>query len=305
MRFMVGSNQSAVRKRLFTVSIFSLLIFLMSLTAWTTAAEAASSRTQMGRSIYKTKNSSYRANNGERSHLNDGPGGCGCPPGPRGPKGSPGPVGPRGTHGATGPQGVPGTPGTPGAIGPQGIAGIPGLQGAIGPQGIAGIPGTQGATGAPGPQGAIGPQGATGASGSGLSQYGYIYNQAAQVVAIEADVTFNTNGILTPGITHTAGTSQIDITSAGDYKVTFSVSGVEPNQFALFVNGASAAGGVYGSGAGTQQTYGQAIIALAVGDVLTLRNHSSAAAVTLQTLAGGTQTNVNASIILEKLQDEL
>jgi BclA C-terminal domain/Collagen triple helix repeat (20 copies) len=290
MRFMVGSNQSAVRKRLFTVSIFSLLIFLMSLTAWTTAAEAASSRTQMGRSIYKTKNSSYRANNGERSHLNDGPGGCGCPPGPRGPKGSPGPVGPRGTHGATGPQGVPGTPGTPGAIGPQGIAGIPG---------------TQGATGAPGPQGAIGPQGATGASGSGLSQYGYIYNQAAQVVAIEADVTFNTNGILTPGITHTAGTSQIDITSAGDYKVTFSVSGVEPNQFALFVNGAPATGSVYGSGAGTQQTYGQAIIALAVGDVLTLRNHSSAAAVTLQTLAGGTQTNVNASIILEKLQDEL
>ncbi|HEY5002882.1 MAG TPA: collagen-like protein, partial [Ktedonobacteraceae bacterium] len=146
MRFMVDSNQSAVRKRLFTVSIFSLLIFLMSLTAWTTAAEAASSRTQMGRSIYKTKNSSYRANNGERSYLNDGPGGCGCLPGPRGPKGSPGPVGPRGTHGATGPQGATGAPG---------------------PQGATGAPGTQGATGAP---------------GSGLSQYGYIYNQGAQVV---------------------------------------------------------------------------------------------------------------------------
>jgi hypothetical protein len=83
--------------------------------------------------------------------------------------------------------------------------------------------------------------------------------------------------------------------------VTFSVSSVEPNQFALFVNGALVMGTVYGSGAGTQQSYGQAIITLAADDVLTLRNHTSSAAVTLQTLAGGTQTNVNASILIEKL----
>jgi len=36
-------------------------------------------------------------------------------------------------------------------------------------------------------------------------------------------------------------------------------------------------------------------------DVLTLVNHSSAAAVTLQTLAGGTQINVNASLLIERL----
>jgi hypothetical protein len=61
-------------------------------------------------------------------------------------------------------------------------------------------------------------------------------------------------------------------------------------------------GSGYGSGAGTQQNYGQAIIAVAAGDILTLRNHTSAAAVTLQTLAGGTQTNnVNASILIKKL----
>jgi hypothetical protein len=33
----------------------------------------------------------------------------------------------------------------------------------------------------------------------------------------------------------------------------------------------------------------------------TLRNHTSAAAFTLQTLAGGTQTNVNAWLLVEKL----
>ncbi|MEH7110172.1 collagen-like protein, partial [Bacillus sp. JJ1764] len=80
-----------------------------------------------------------------------------------------------------------------------------------------------------------GATGATGAAG-GLSQYGYIYNLGAQVVPIEADVIFDSNGIITPGITHAPGTSQILVTTPGDYEVTFSVSGVEPNQFSLFLN---------------------------------------------------------------------
>jgi BclA C-terminal domain len=91
------------------------------------------------------------------------------------------------------------------------------------------------------------------------------------------------------------------VSIAGDYKVTFNVSGVEPGQFAVFVNGASIPQAIYGSGAGTQQCNGQVIVTLSAGDVLTLQNHFSAAAVTLQTLAGGTQTNVNASVLIEKL----
>ena len=120
-------------------------------------------------------------------------------------------------------------------------------------------------------------------------------------MAIEADITFDTNGPLTSGITHAPGAAGIAIVNAGTYLVTFSVSGVEPNQFAIFDNGLLVAGTVYGSGAGTQQNVGQAIITIAAGDVLTLRNHSSAAGVTLQTLAGGTQANVNASVTIEKL----
>jgi hypothetical protein len=58
---------------------------------------------------------------------------------------------------------------------------------------------------------------------------------------------------------------------------------------------------VFGSGAGTQQNNGQVILTLVAGDVLTLHNHTSAAAVTLQTLAGGTVANVNASVLIRKL----
>ena len=100
---------------------------------------------------------------------------------------------------------------------------------------------------------------------------------------------------------HTTGSPAITAAVAGHYRVEFSVSGLESSQFAVMLNGVAVAGGTYGSGAGTQQNDGQTILNVAIGDVLTLRNHTSAAAVTLQTLSGGTQTNVNASVIIEQL----
>ena len=100
------------------------------------------------------------------------------------------------------------------------------------------------------------PAGQTGPAGSNaVSGFAYIYNQRAEVVAIEAAIAFDTNGPLL-GVTHAPGNAGIVLTSAGVYRVSFIVSGAE---------------------------------------------HSSAAAVTLQTLADGTQTNVNASITIERL----
>ncbi|WP_423249653.1 BclA C-terminal domain-containing protein, partial [Bacillus thuringiensis] len=168
-----------------------------------------------------------------------------------------------------------------------------------GPSG--GPPGPTGPTGLPGSVGPPGPTGPTGLTVSGLSHYAYVFNTAAQVVALEAPILFNSHGRMTSGFTHTLGTSQLMVLNAGDYKISFSVSGVEPNQFTLFLNGAPVTSAVYGSGAGTQLNNGQTILALAAGDIITLNNHTSAAAVTLQTLAGGTQTNINASIVIEKL----
>ncbi|MGH0686774.1 BclA C-terminal domain-containing protein, partial [Bacillus mycoides] len=180
--------------------------------------------------------------------------------------------------------------------GPPGPTGPTGITGATGPSG--GPPGPTGPTGLPGTAGATGP---TGLTVSGLSHYAYVFNTSAQVVALEAPILFNSHGRMTSGFTHTLGTSQLMVLNAGDYKISFSVSGVEPNQFTLFLNGAPVTSAVYGSGAGTQPNNGQTILALAAGDIITLNNHTSAAAVTLQTLAGGTQTNINASIVIEKL----
>jgi len=123
-------------------------------------------------------------------------------------------------------------------------------------------------------------------------------------VAVEAPVLFSTNGPIGSGVvSHAPGTSQVTVNTAGTYEIGFSVSGVEPNQFTLFANGSPIPGSTYGSGAGTQQNTGVTMVVLSVADVVELVNHSSAAAVTLQTLAGGTQTNVNASLTFNRLSD--
>jgi hypothetical protein len=189
--------------------------------------------------------------------------------------------------GSQGLQGVQGTIGAPGSDGADGVDGTNGTNGIAGTNGTNGTNGTDGAPGAPGP--------------ARVAQYAYVYNLAAQTVAIEAPVLFDANGAMTSGITHAAGTAGITLVNAGAYKVTFSASGTEVNQMALFANGVVVPGTVYGSGAGTQQNTGQAIVTFGAGDVLTLRNHSSAAAVGLAAVVGGTQANTNASVVIEKV----
>lgn len=137
-------------------------------------------------------------------------------------------------------------------------------------------------------------------AGATGSAYGYIYNLTAETVAVSAPVIFDSSGPLL-GITHTPSSDAIGVVNAGTYAITFSVSGVEPNQFAIAINGTPNAATVYGSGAGTQQNTGQAILTLAAGDTITLVNYLSTAAVTLQTLAGGTATNINASIYILRI----
>jgi hypothetical protein len=189
-----------------------------------------------------------------------------------------------------------------GLTGPAGTQGETGSKGATGSQGLQGVQGEVGPPGTPGAEGARGATGATGPAGSnGLSQYAYVYNLGEETVPLEADISFDSNGVLTPGITHALGAAGITLVSAGAYEVTFSVSGTEPSQMALFVNGTLVPGTVYGSGAGTQQSTGQAIFIVPAGAILTVRNHTSSAAVGLATPIGGTQASSNASVVIEKL----
>ena len=232
------------------------------------------------------------------------------PQGPQGPAGGPqgpqGVTGSTGTQGTQGPQGVTGSTGTQGTQGPQGVTGSTGTQGTQGPQGVTGSAGTQGTqgpqgvTGFTGTQGTQGPQGNTGIAG-GLSEFAYIYDVSGQSVAQEATVSFATNGVISAGITHAEPSDSIILVNAGTYAIWFYVAGTQPSQFALYQGGAPVTNSIYGSGAGTQPSPGMVIITASAGDTLKLKNHTSAAAVTLQSLAGGTQNNITASILIEKI----
>jgi hypothetical protein len=214
-------------------------------------------------------------------------------PGARGPTGLTGATGPRGATGQTGVAGTTGATGPAGTTGPAGGTGLTGSAGPTGPTGPAGATGPNGPAGATGPTGPAGP--------ATTPNYAYIYNLAAQTVAIEGAVTFDSNGPIS-GFTHVLGASTVSVTAAGTYIVDFSTSATEVTQFAVTVNGVPMPQATYGSGAGTQQNNGQTILDLAAGDVLGLRNHSSPAAVGLPTTMGGTQADVNASLLIEQLR---
>jgi hypothetical protein len=174
------------------------------------------------------------------------------------------------------------------------------LAGAIGATGPAGIQGIAGLVGAIGAAGAAGPQGIPGIPGiGGVLAYGYVYNVTPiNPVGIGVPFTFDSNGPLS-GVTHAALSSNIVVTSAGTYSITFSVSGTNPGQIEIFINGAPVPSTVYGSGAGTQQDNGQVILALGAGDTITLVNVGAS-----QILApniGGTSTTVNASVLVLRL----
>lgn len=221
--------------------------------------------------------------------------------GPQGLAGLVGAIGAQGVAGLVGAIGPIGVAGLVGLIGPQGVAGlvgeqgIAGVAGLVGEQGVAGVAGELGLTGPAGPEGPAGPAGGLG------GEYAYVYNNSLETVAVEDAVDFDSNGLISPGISHAPGSSVINIAVAGVYEVTWTASGVEPNQFALFLNGAPVIESTFGSGAGTQPNVGQVLLTIPAGSTLTLVNHSSAADVILQENAGGTQAAVNASVLIRQI----
>ena len=97
------------------------------------------------------------------------------------------------------------------------------------------------------------------------------------------------------------GNSLVEVDTTGTYLVDFSVTAVEPNQFSLFVNGSPANGGTYGSASSSQQNSGQVILNFGSRADFTVINSGSSSAIKLQNNAGGTETNVDASIVIEQV----
>ncbi|TQR14184.1 collagen-like triple helix repeat-containing protein [Psychrobacillus soli] len=188
-----------------------------------------------------------------------------------------------------------------GRRGPMGLEGPPGIQGPPGERGERGPRGFTGLEGPPGKKGAQGPPGVDGTTG-GIAEFAYIYNIGEQRIHQEEDISFDSNGIITQGISHTAGKSKITIKYSGIYEIIYHVTGKQSNQLTLFANGIEATNTTFGADDGNAQNLGIQILQLEANTELTLRNHTSQTShLDLLVNAGGTQTGVNAVITIKKL----
>ncbi len=138
-------------------------------------------------------------------------------------------------------------------------------------------------------------------SSQGLSEYAYIFNFLSQTITAEKNIAFSNNGIITSGISHTPGTDVISLINAGQYLIYFYVLGVRTNQFTIYHNNSPVLGSTYSSMSATQPIQGMVIITASAGDYIVLKNSSSATAVMLKSSADGILSNVNASILIQKI----
>ena len=220
------------------------------------------------------------------------PAGATGPTGPQGLRGFTGMTGPQGPTGPQGQRGATGAQGPMGITGPQGPQGLQGVQGEVGPTGPTGPQGLQGIQGEVGPTGPTGPQGEP-----ATLAYGGLYTAADTAVEAEGGtvetVTLESSF---PSNDTTTGTSNITITTPGDYQIQYKLnaSATDTTAITVFVQNNGTA--IPGSATSTTidvteeaSLAGDAIVTLAAGDTLTLA-FSSAAATTVTVGEGSSLT---------------
>lgn len=115
-------------------------------------------------------------------------------------------------------------------------------------------------------------------SASGLSAFGYGYQLATiadATVVGGADIPFSNNGPLS-GVTHTVGTTTFTVQSSGNYEINYgiSITAAVGSILAVAINGVVDASTPITALVATGNISGTAILTLAAGDVVTLRNNS-------------------------------
>jgi hypothetical protein len=138
--------------------------------------------------------------------------------------------------------------------------------------------------------------GPAGPAGGGLTAYAGAYQLATiadATVVGGADVPFSNNGPAS-GVTHTAGTTTFTVPTAGAYRVAYHVTitaGVGSG-LSMAVNGTVNASTYVRIQVATGHISGVAVLQLAAGDVLTVRNNSATPMTLALAPAAGAQITI-------------
>jgi hypothetical protein len=145
--------------------------------------------------------------------------------------------------------------------------------------------------GSTGATGAAGATGATGATGGALS-FASFYQAGLQTIAINAPVSFSTDGPSSGADITRTGATTFNLVTPGIYEVNWQVTADEPGQLTLWVGGVRVPETNVARATGTSQLVGSMFIQTTLANQsLTVVNDASPAALTLSSQAGsGTQT---------------
>lgn len=121
---------------------------------------------------------------------------------------------------------------------------------------------------------------------TGAETYCDIYNTAAQEIAMGGTVTMEFNDSLVH-FEHLPNAGEIIVKKNGIYVVLLSLNINDPTQWTIYVNGIPHAASTAGTNGGAVVFNTHHIMALAMGDIVTVRNYSSPKATTLTVNAGG------------------
>ena len=136
----------------------------------------------------------------------------------------------------------------------------------------------------------------------GFNVTGSFYNIIAQTVNPEADIIFATSqNVNSIGWSSTVNPQQITILEDGVYKVFFLASTGNAAQLAFTVNDVPIAYTNQGTNHGAGEVTIRGLLVLKKGDIVTVRNHTSAVPIQITQMAGGFQNNVCAELTIFKI----
>ncbi len=136
----------------------------------------------------------------------------------------------------------------------------------------------------------------------GFNVHGTFYNKSTQIVNTEADVVFNSTSVVEGLYWDPVAPTEIRVEECGVYKVFFLVTTNTAGQFSIAVNGIPVVYTTQGTNRGAGQLTIRAILELKQGDIVTVKNHTSAnGSIVISEYAGGTYQAISSILTVLKL----
>jgi hypothetical protein len=136
---------------------------------------------------------------------------------------------------------------------------------------------------------------------TGTDVYGSVYSTDTQIVQVNDSILYDYNQNLL-NMTHTLGTGDLTVSKDGMYFFAILLESTQSCQFTIFLNGSPVASTTTGINKGASVLQLRQLIELKAGDVVSVRNYTSASgAVTIQQNPGGSLIGVDTEFILLRL----